>query len=95
MYFHNNAAEAAIQKRHWHTTVLIALTVRCGGRFGGSADLGWNYLPWNNYHPGVSWLFADVGSPWLGKLGSFGSAPKTSSWQWWSVSELSETCRSS
>lgn len=95
MYFHNNAAEAAIQKRHWHTTVLIALTVRCGGHFGGSADLGWDYLPWNNYHPGVSWLFADVGSPWLGKLESFGSAPKTSSWQWWSVREPSETCRSS
>ena len=34
----------------------IALTARCDGHIGGSAGPGWDYLPWYNYHPGVSWL---------------------------------------
>lgn len=95
MHFHNNAAEEAIRKRVQHTTkVLIALTVRCGGQLGGSADLGWEDLPWCNYHPRVSWLSADTRSPWLGKLWLFGSARTTFSQQRWKRERASRTMRS-
>lgn len=95
MHFHNNAAEEAIRKRVQHTTkVLIALTVRCGGQLGGSADLGWEDLPWCNYHPRVSWLSADTRSPWLGKLWLFGSARTTFSRQRWKRERASRTMRS-